>query len=671
MRFPMLTRINVQLAAVLLVLGAVALGSAVAGWLALQAKAERVAAIQRLSESGPMVERLRAGVHAIGLETRGLFISADAAQTSRAAQALRGHLQALEAEWRRLGQVMPPAMRAVQVAQEPALHALLAQRRELLRVAETAGAAEANRLANNDAFRDSRESFSRAVDALAEGTAAAIAATQAASLAAAERVSLIVLLTTVGAVLLVLSLALLFTRRRIVRPLGAMTGALEDMAAGRLDDIALPPPGPGEIGAIAGAAHVFLERLRRTRQLEEAAVAERALSDRRVKAMERHTTDFSTSIAGVMQSLSGAAQEMRTASETMAGAAGQTGQVAATTADGARRSAESLNTVAAAVEELTASVSEVARQTSGAAGAARTAVEQAEATASTVRGLSTAATQVSDVVRLIADIAGQTNLLALNATIEAARAGEQGKGFAVVASEVKALAGQTARATEEISRQIGAIQTATQDAVSAVAQVTEVIGRMDGITTAIAAAVEQQDAATREIAASVQTVAAANADASAAMSGVAGLAGDTARTSAGVLSSAGSVGETAEQLRAEVDDFIAAIRRSGDDRRRWDREPCGRRPGRAWLPGGQEVQALLIDLSYGGAGLELPPHVLSSLRPGVALRVVLPMTETPLEARVAHIGNGMVGVTFRQDQATGRVVEAVLAAVAERKPKAA
>ncbi|MBI3706983.1 MAG: methyl-accepting chemotaxis protein, partial [Proteobacteria bacterium] len=219
-----------------------------------------------------------------------------------------------------------------------------------------------------------------------------------------------------------------------------------------------------------------------------------------------------------------------------------------------------VQTVAAASEELSASIAEISRQVSHAAGIAVRAVEETKRTDSTVQGLAETAGKIGDVVKLINDIAGQTNLLALNATIEAARAGEAGKGFAVVASEVKSLANQTAKATEDISAQISAVQSVTKDAVDAIKRIGGTIGEVSTIATSIASAVEEQGAATQEITRSTQRAAGRTKDVSESIAGVTKGADATGAAAQGVKSAAETLGQQTERLGSQVNDFLGKIR---------------------------------------------------------------------------------------------------------------
>ena len=189
---------------------------------------------------------------------------------------------------------------------------------------------------------------------------------------------------------------------------------------------------------------------------------------------------------------------MKSSADTMTATADETHQRSTVVAAASEEASTNMQTVASATEEMTTSVAEISRRVVHSAEIATSAVEQADATNQKIEGLAEAAQKIGEVVNLINDIADQTNLLALSATIEASRAGEAGKGFAVVASEVKSLAGQTAKATEEISAQIGAMQKSTEEAVAAIQEIGKTIGEISEVATTVASAVEEQDAATRE-----------------------------------------------------------------------------------------------------------------------------------------------------------------------------
>ena len=220
-----------------------------------------------------------------------------------------------------------------------------------------------------------------------------------------------------------------------------------------------------------------------------------------------------------------------------------------------------------------------------------------------LKELSDATARIGDVVRLINDIAGQTNLLALNATIGAARAGEAGKGFAVVAAEVKTLATQTANATSEIGGQIDAVRSATEASVSVMADVAGIIGRLDEVAVAIASAVEEQSATTREIASNVQQVSASGQQATDAMKNVVGVSDEANAASQQVLTAATGIREEAARLRAEVDQFLAALRDETGSRRRYERIPGDGATATLHAGGREPVSAVVLDISRGGIAL--------------------------------------------------------------------
>jgi methyl-accepting chemotaxis protein len=279
-----------------------------------------------------------------------------------------------------------------------------------------------------------------------------------------------------------------------------------------------------------------------------------------VTEQARLADTFEAEMGGAVGGVAEQTATLQAAARRLAEAAATSGQEAALVADAAGRADADVQAVAAAAEEMAASIVEITRRVGESAEVAGRAVQEAQSTDETMRGLSDSATRIGDVVRLIGDIAGQTNLLALNATIEAARAGEAGKGFAVVASEVKNLAGQTARATEEIGQQIAGMQAATLRAVEAIRGIGSTVERTSEIATAIAAAVEQQGAATQEIARSAAQVAEATGTVSARIGVVRQVAAETGQAAGGMLGAVDTLAQQSGVLRDRSGAFLKAIR---------------------------------------------------------------------------------------------------------------
>jgi methyl-accepting chemotaxis protein len=269
---------------------------------------------------------------------------------------------------------------------------------------------------------------------------------------------------------------------------------------------------------------------------------------------------FEANIKVVVEELASATAEMRLRAESMAGTAEEAKRRSVTVAGAATNATANVQTVAAAAEQLSASVAEIGRQVQQSSTTAQEAVAKAHRTDNTVRSLSSAAQQIGQVVGLIQDIASQTNLLALNATIEAARAGEAGRGFAIVASEVKSLAAQTAKATDEIRLQIESIQQVAGQSVQTIQDIGTTIGEISATATAIAAAVEEQGTATAEIASNVAQAAAGTHEVSANIDEVTQAAGEVGAAATQMAGSVGSLSQQSEQLRREVESFLAAVR---------------------------------------------------------------------------------------------------------------
>ena len=366
--------------------------------------------------------------------------------------------------------------------------------------------------------------------------------------------------------LLVVALALVtFTVivlvRRFARPIRGLTAAVATLSAG---DYATKVPSTGydedELGRLATA----LERLRvsaeRSHALEAAAHREAEEKERRRAAVDTRIAQFNATLEGLIGDNLKLAGQMQATSQELSAASGATSQRCAAVAAASEEASGNVQTVAAAAEELTASIGEINTQITRATQIAGRAVNEVTTTSETVSGLSSAAEKIGDVVKLINDIAGRTNLLALNATIEAARAGEAGKGFAVVASEVKALASQTAKATEEIATQIAAIQTASRGSVAAIANIRTTIDQIHESATNVAGAIEEQTASTAEIARNVQAAAKATTETSSNIASVNAAAEGTARASADVQAVALELKSRADTLRGALATFVADLK---------------------------------------------------------------------------------------------------------------
>ncbi|MGU3495402.1 methyl-accepting chemotaxis protein [Xanthobacteraceae bacterium A53D] len=372
--------------------------------------------------------------------------------------------------------------------------------------------------------------------------------------------------TIIYALVLVVALAialagLLVVIRRVVRPMTRLTGVMEKVAAGDLSVDVPDTTRHDEIGSMAKTLLVFKDSLARNAEMERAATSarEQAEDDRR-RAMHDLAEKFEVAVGSIVGGVADASGALFATAQQMTDAAEKASNQSTAVAAAAEEASTNVVMVASSAEELGASVDEISRQVAQSASLSSTAVAQASKTGEVMRELSGAASRIGDVIALINSIAGQTNLLALNATIEAARAGDAGKGFAVVASEVKELATQTGKATEEISAQIAAIQSATQDAVQVIEGVSLQIGQMSDVATGISAAVEQQGIATREIVRNVDQAATGTNAVTTHISDVARTAQETGVAASHVLDASSALTEQAKRLEEEMQRFLGTVR---------------------------------------------------------------------------------------------------------------
>ena len=347
--------------------------------------------------------------------------------------------------------------------------------------------------------------------------------------------------------------------RSITRPLNGLADAMTRLAAGDTSARIPATHAKKELGAMARTVLVFRDTMLERERLAANQSAANREREQRTEKIAATITRFEMSVDKALAKVREASQRLEVTATQLNSAADEVSAEARTAEQRVGIASGNVTAAAGSVEELAASIGEIAEQATRSTEVAGRAVKDARRTVHTMSELGQAATRIGEVVGLIQAIAGQTNLLALNATIEAARAGEAGRGFAVVASEVKSLAGQTAKATEEIAGQVGAIQTAVADAAQAIEQVNHIIAEISTIASTVATTVEEQNRAVAEIAEGVHRASGEAQGGAEAMGRVAGASKDARAAAADVKSLADTLSVEAESLNAEVHRFLADV----------------------------------------------------------------------------------------------------------------
>jgi methyl-accepting chemotaxis protein len=505
------------------------------------------------------VERVNGLIYAVVMESRGVYMSPDIPTAKKYGAGLlkfNDQIAKVVADWKR-------HVHSDDVADFETFSARIAQfikfRQELVRLGTEVSPEKGREWGDNDANRTVRTALNKDLEKLAANYDAR---TKRIYAELEERLHWTVwLLTALAFVALALAgIGVLIIWRSVTRPLGAITRVTEAVAGGA-NDVAIPHrERPDEIGALARSIGVFQDAMRRNVELNETVRRDGEKRESQQQKVSAEIARFGAEIEQTIADLVAVSSRMLEASSHLAGAADNAASRTASASSSSEQASANVRDIATATEELSASVMEIDRQVAQSQSIASKAIGDAEKTNTEIKALDEAAGRIGDVVKLITAVAEQTNLLALNATIEAARAGEAGRGFAVVASEVKALAGQTAKATEEISSQIAGMQQATVRSVEAIGAIQRTIREVGEITAAIAAAVTQQGAATREIARSAETASQRTVETAKDVALVNQATGDTRKQAGDVKSVSDRLGVAATSIRGQVDGFFQKLR---------------------------------------------------------------------------------------------------------------
>jgi methyl-accepting chemotaxis protein len=519
---------------------------------------ELTKAIETANLAALNVERVNSLVYAVVMESRGVYMSTDPAAVRKFGDGLlkfNDQILAVVAGW----QAIVQADDALQFAMfKKRIEQFVEFRKELVRRANDISPAAGREWGDNESNRVVRSALNKDLEALSK-----VYVERGKRIAEDAEINrqLSFVLTCLGGVELLLVVAgIVIIARSIARPLSLITTTIRKVAAGS-ENISVPHADrTDEIGELARAICIFQEAMAHNRDLNAQVSGESVTREARARHIDAAVEQFRQTIGTVVRSVAENAAAMRNTAQTINRLTSSASERAVAAAGATTQASSSVSAVAGAAEELSASVEEIGRQIHQSASAVAQTGLRTEKSITEIEGLAAATHRIDGVLALIQAIAEQTNLLALNATIEAARAGEAGRGFAVVAHEVKALAGQTAKATEEIGENVGLIQASTKTAVDAVREIGDAVRGINEITSNIANAIGQQDAATREISVNAHSTAQGNQTLVTNIGSLRDAIGETSTASASVLAASGDLSATAETLAQEVEKFFQNLR---------------------------------------------------------------------------------------------------------------